>query len=174
MVVIFVGATLPSAETPTATVIGVGTVTGVVAGAVLGALSGPALPSVDGPPMVNAVLLQLLASPAHGLASRSLLGLQLTGSVTGRLLVLPVQYAKDDAGLVVLPGGHERKLWWRNLRGGAQVTVLLEGRWRDGRGRVLVPGDPGHAEASASYHHRWPRTQFAVDQPLVLVTVTSR
>jgi hypothetical protein len=49
MVVIFLGATTPSAGWPVAAVVGLGTVTGLAAGAVLGVVSGGFLPSLNHP-----------------------------------------------------------------------------------------------------------------------------
>lgn len=48
MVIIFVGATVPSASWSTAAVIATGAVTGACAGAVLGAVSGWLMPTIDG------------------------------------------------------------------------------------------------------------------------------
>ena len=48
MVVIFVGATLPTAATPTAAVIPIGTLTGVLAGTVLGIITGSLLHTLGG------------------------------------------------------------------------------------------------------------------------------
>jgi hypothetical protein len=49
MVVIFLGATTPSAGWPVAALVGLGAVTGLAAGAVLGAVSGGFLPSLHRP-----------------------------------------------------------------------------------------------------------------------------
>ena len=169
MPVIFLGASLPSANTPTAVVVVAGTGTGLLAGALLGSVTGVLLPSLGGQPVVNTLLLQLLASPAHRVVDRSLLALRVTGTVTGRTFTLPVQYATDESSIVVLPGHHERKRWWRNLRGGADVAVLLDRRWAPGHGRVLSPGDAGYDAAASTYRRRWPHAVLSEDQPLVRV-----
>jgi hypothetical protein len=39
----------------------------------------------------------------------------------------------------------ERKSWWRNLRGGAPVTVVLRGARRSGQGRA-IESDGGKVE----------------------------
>jgi hypothetical protein len=71
-----------------------------------------------------------------------LIGLRVTGRASGRPVELPVRYAEDDAGLVVMPGHSEHKRWWRNLRGGADLAVLVDGDWRPGRGVVLTADQP--------------------------------
>jgi hypothetical protein len=169
MVVIFLGATLPSPQWPTAVVVPLGTLTGLLAGVTLGVVSGPLLSTLDGPPVHNAMVLRLLGSRAHRMLDRSLVGLRVVGTVTGVVRELPVQYAADGDGIVVLPGHPDGKKWWRNLRGGAEVTVLLGGRWSAGYGVVLSPGDAGYAAAAETYRRRWPRARLPEGQPLVRI-----
>jgi len=172
MMVIFLGATLASPRWPTVAVIPLGTLTGLAAGVTLGLLSGSLLSALDGPPLHNATVLRLLESRAHRLVDRSLVGLRVRGRASGILRCFPVQYAEDDDGFVVLPGHHERKTWWRNLRGGAEVAVLTGGRWSPGQGLVLRPGDAGYAAAADTYRRRWPRARLAEVQPLVRVELS--
>jgi hypothetical protein len=127
MPIIFGGASLPGGDWPLLAMAGSGTVTGLVAGGALGLVSGLLLPSPAGIPGSGRVVLLLLASPLHRLLDRSLIGLRLRGVVSGRELTLPVMYAMDDSGLVVVPARPERKRWWRNLRGRAPVAVLFKG-----------------------------------------------
>ena len=174
MPVIFLGATLPSASTPVAVVLVVAAVTGLVAGTLLGCVTGVLLPSLSEPRVSNAVMLQLLASPAHRAVDRWLVGLRVTGTVTGRVVTLPVQYAADDAGLVLLPGHPERKRWWRNLRGGARVSLLVARRWVPAYGRVLLPGDPAYAAAARTCRRRWPHVGLPEGQPLVRIEALNR
>ena len=169
MPIIFAGASLPGADWPLAAVAGAGTVTGLIAGAALGLVSGVLLPSVAGVPASGRVVLTLLASPLHRLLDRSLIGLRVRGVVSGRELTLPVMYAIDGSGLVVVPARPERKRWWRNLRRRAAVTVLFDGHWRPGMGQVLQPEDAGFEKALACYQHRWPRAARSSTTPLVRI-----
>lgn len=82
-------------------------------------------------PLVKAVL----RSPAHRCLSGSMMILTVTGRRTGRSYDIPVSYVADGAVVVCLTGIDNA--WWKNLRGGADVTVLLQ------RQRFR-----GHAEAS--------------------------
>jgi hypothetical protein len=101
-------------------------------------------------------------------------GLAVTGRRSGIVRRFPAQYAEDDSGMVVVPGQHERKTWWRNVRGeGTPIEALVEGRWAAATAYLLHPGDAGHAEALATYRDRWPRTPFSTAQPVVRV-VTSQ
>jgi hypothetical protein len=169
MVVIFLGATTPDAGWSGPAVVGLGALTGLGAGAVLGLTSGWFLPALDGAPVRNRLVAGLLSSPAHRALDRSLTVLRVRGSVTGRWVELPVQYALGGPGLVVVPGRPERKRWWRNLARPAPVEVLLGGEWRRGEGRVLAAGDDGHHAALADYRRRWPRVRLPDDALLVAI-----
>nr|WP_246299430.1 nitroreductase/quinone reductase family protein [Nocardioides panaciterrulae] len=170
MVVIFVGAGLPSADTPLALLLLDGAVTGAVAGAVLGVVTGWHLASLTGPPAHNRVVLDLLASPWRGRLDRRVLGLEVRGRATGRRYRLPVQYAVDDDGLVVVPGRPERKTWWTNLTAPATpVAVLWGGDWVPGAAEVLRPGRPGYEHARTTYARRWRRTRLPAAQPVVRI-----
>ncbi|GAA3832527.1 hypothetical protein [Nocardioides panacisoli] len=168
MALMFLGASVPGSDWPTAAVVGDGTVTGLVAGAALGAVLGWALPSLDGVAPHNRVLLALLGTRRTPF-SGALLGLRVRGVTSGRAIELPVMYAADDDGLVVLPGRPESKRWWRNLRTAAPVAVLRDGRWTAGEGVVLRDADDGYARALESYRRRWPRTKVPDGAPLVRI-----
>lgn len=81
---------------------------------------------------VNPLVGLVLRSPAHRLLSGSLLLLTVTGRRSGRSFTFPVGYAQRGDRLTVTAAWPERKRWWRNLRGGAPVTVLLRGTRRTG------------------------------------------
>lgn len=88
---------------------------------------------------VNPLVRGLLRSPAHGLLSRRLLLITVTGRRSGRRFTIPVGYREAEGGLEIAVGGPERKRWWRNLRGGAPVAVRLRGQER--RGWAEAHGD---------------------------------
>ena len=171
MTVIFLGATAPGADWPLPGVLGLGAATGAVAGGLLGLVLGWFVPSLDGGSPHNRLVLALLASPLHGIAGRSLVGLRIRGRVSGRWFELPVTYASDLAGLVVVPARPERKRWWRNLRTSADVAVLRGGRWDRARAVALFPGDDGYLAAVATYRGRWPRVVVPPTCPVVRISV---
>jgi MFS family permease len=168
MPVIFGGATMPSADWSVLSVVALGALTGALAGAVLGLVSGWFLPSLTGQSVHSPVFLAVLTSPAHRLLGGSMVGLRLRGAKSGALFTLPVMYAEDAGGLVVLPGRPEKKRWWRNLRRPADVSVLVDGHWRPGMGSVLEPGDAGYDQSLAAYRRRWPRIAVGTG-PLVRI-----
>lgn len=172
MSVIFLGATAPGAGWSVPAVVGLGTLTGAAAGAALGLVSGWFLPSLAGPPPHNRAVLGVLASPAHRLLDRSLVGLRVRGAVTGTPFELPVTYATDPAGVVVVPGRPATKRWWRNLRSPAPLDVLQRGSWRPAVGTVLLPGEEGHHDALATYRRRWPRVRVPDTDPVIRIRLS--
>jgi hypothetical protein len=63
---------------------------------------------------------------------------------------------KDD-DLLVFVDEADAKLWWRNLRGGTPVRVLLRGRWQAGQAEVAWEDDPeALARALARFVAAWP------------------
>jgi hypothetical protein len=169
MAAIFVGATAPSADWPAATVVLLGTVTGAVAGALLGLVSGWYLPSLTGRPAHDRLVALLLATPLRRLLGRSLMLLQVTGTVSGRVIELPVSFATDGDAYVVVPGHAESKRWWRNRRSEAPVRLLVDGRWHDGDAVVLEPRGSAYVAARTAYVRRWPHVTLPADQPLVRI-----
>lgn len=87
----------------------------------------PKLPPALALRFLNPLMRVLLRSPAHRLASGKFMLLILTGRRSGRTYTIPVgRHEGDDGELVV----HADGSWRVNLRGGADVRVLLDGRER--------------------------------------------
>ncbi len=89
-------------------------------------------------PRVNPLARWLLSSPLHPLLSWYVMSLRFPGRRTGRAYDVPVVYRRGEDGVLEAITSR-RGVWWRNLRGGADVTVLLRGR--DCRARVEVVED---------------------------------
>ncbi|MBI5842979.1 MAG: nitroreductase family deazaflavin-dependent oxidoreductase [Chloroflexi bacterium] len=66
----------------------------------------------------------VLRSPFHGMLSNGMMLITFTGRKTGKKYTTPVGYFREGDTLWVLTS-RERK-WWRNLRGGAEVDLLLK------------------------------------------------
>jgi hypothetical protein len=82
----------------------------------------------------------LLQSPLHGLASRQLALITVTGRRSGREYTFPVGFRRDGDVVKVPVGWPQRKRWWRNLRGeGAPVRLRIRGR--DHAGHAVARGD---------------------------------
>jgi deazaflavin-dependent oxidoreductase (nitroreductase family) len=93
-----------------------------------------AVPSPQVMRAVNPIVSAILRSPFHRLLSRSVLLLSVTGRRTGRSYTTPVGYTREGDVVTVFSSGHR---WCTNLRGGAAVTVRLEGRERIGRAELI-------------------------------------
>ena len=85
--------------------------------------------------LANPILRRLLRGPAGHRLSRRLALMCYRGRRTGRMYELPVQYARDGNRIWILPGSPEHKTWWRNLRGGAEVHLVLARQSRRVRAR---------------------------------------
>jgi deazaflavin-dependent oxidoreductase (nitroreductase family) len=100
----------------------------------------------DAPPpkavlrLVNPLLVALLRSPLHRLASKNLMLLTVTGRKSGRTYTLPIGRHEEPDGTFVLSAGGN---WRHNLRGGADVRVTLDGRERVGH--ATLEEDPTRA-----------------------------
>jgi deazaflavin-dependent oxidoreductase (nitroreductase family) len=74
----------------------------------------------------NPLMLWLLRSPVHLLLSGSTMVITYTGRNSGATYSLPVNYVKLDQQLLTV--SFSKRVWWRNLRGGATVTIRLCGK----------------------------------------------
>ena len=70
----------------------------------------------------------ILRSPFHGLLRADLLLIKYQGRKSGKYFTLPVQYARCDRTIYILPGSPGQKTWWRNFRTGLPVQVVLHGK----------------------------------------------
>jgi deazaflavin-dependent oxidoreductase (nitroreductase family) len=100
----------------------------------------------------------ILKSPLHRMMSATLLLIAYNGRKSGKEYTLPVQYVRNGQFIYIVPGTPEKKTWWRNLRGGAPVRLLLAGKAINGKATILE-GNPeaAHiAQALDSYLRRFP------------------
>jgi len=66
----------------------------------------------------------VLRSPLHGMLSNSMMLITVTGCKTGKKYTTPVEYFREDGYLWVMT--NRNRTWWRNLCGGAEVSLLLK------------------------------------------------
>ena len=102
------------------------------------------------------------------LADRQVCQLRFAGAKTGRMVVLPVMYARRGDRVVVLVGGAHQKTWWRNFSRPTAVRVLLAGTSRTGTGHVVGPASPERAAAAQVYAARFPEIPVKAD-PMVVI-----
>lgn len=83
----------------------------------------------------NAFTSAILRSPLHGVLGDTLL-LTVTGRKSGKRYSTPVSFYRDGDVLWVMSS--RERTWWRNLRGGACVTMHLHGRDVEGFAEAVV------------------------------------
>ena len=72
----------------------------------------------------NGFMSWVLRSPLHGMLSNGMMLITVTGSRTGKKYTTPVEYFREDELLWVMTS--RDRTWWKNLRGGAEVSLLLK------------------------------------------------
>ncbi len=105
---------------------------------------------------VNPFVRMILRSPFHSMLDGGLILITYTGTRSGKRYTLPVQYARRGERLIVVPGRHEKKAWWRNLRVESGVRILYRGRWLDCSALAIEDGE-GPASLLATYFKRFPK-----------------
>lgn len=95
----------------------------------------------------NRVVRGILRSPLHGLASRRLALITVTGRRTGRRYTIPVGYRQEGDRVTIGVAWPGRKVWWRNLSDGGAVRMRLRGEERTGRAQAH-----GDAESGVTVH----------------------
>jgi deazaflavin-dependent oxidoreductase (nitroreductase family) len=125
--------------------------------------------------IANPFVRLILRSPLHGLMSKTLLLITYRGRKSGKAYTLPVEYTQSGNEIFIVPGTPDRKTWWRNLRGGAPVDIVLRGQRSHGKATALNSGTDCEAvaralglylqrlPAAASMHGLQPRTDGGFD-----------
>ncbi len=83
----------------------------------------------------NGFMKALLRSPLHRLLSKSTMLITFTGRKSGKVYTTPVNYVRDGDQVTVV--SMRDRTWWRNLRGGARITLRLEGQEVEAWGEVI-------------------------------------
>ncbi len=102
----------------------------------------------------NPIMIRLLKSPLHGFISKSTMLVSVTGRKSGKTISTPTNYLRIENTLWVI-SWRDRK-WWRNLREGAKVWVLLAGCSVEGRGQVIEE-EQAIAQSLFEYYGRIPQ-----------------
>lgn len=71
----------------------------------------------------NDLMSWVLRSPFHGMLSRGMMLITVTGRKTGKKYTTPVEYFQEDGYTWVLTSLN--RTWWRNLRDGSQVELWI-------------------------------------------------
>jgi deazaflavin-dependent oxidoreductase (nitroreductase family) len=102
----------------------------------------------------NSIIAWLLRSSLHGMVSRNLMLLTMTGRKSGRSISTPTNYLRQGNTLWII--SWRQRTWWRNLRGGASVKILLAGRNLSGTGQVIEE-EKAVAQSLFDYYRQVPR-----------------
>lgn len=86
----------------------------------------------------NPMMKWLLGSPLHFFTSGMFMLITFTGRKSGKTYMTPVQYKQDGNSLYVITSAEY--VWWKNLRGGADVKLRLRGK--DVYARAETSSDP--------------------------------
>ena len=78
----------------------------------------------------NGIMKWLIGSPLHFFVSSNMMLITFTGKRSGKTYTTPVNYftAEDYNGAYYATTSLAERKWWRNLRGGARVSVRIKGR----------------------------------------------
>lgn len=101
----------------------------------------------------NPIIKWLLKSPLHGFVSKNMMLVTYTGRKSGKTFSTPVNYMrlKDERGEYLLTTSALDRTWWRNLLGGAPVSVRLAGIDYQAWGEAFKDQDKVTAELSAFF-----------------------
>jgi deazaflavin-dependent oxidoreductase (nitroreductase family) len=83
----------------------------------------------------NPIMEWVLKSPVHAMLSGNTMIIHYTGRKSGKAYHLPVGYQQADGAL--LTTSSRKRTWWRNLRGGVSVTILLKGKMVSAHAQVV-------------------------------------
>lgn len=72
----------------------------------------------------NDFMAWVLRSPFHGMLSNGMMLITVTGCKTGKKITLPVGYYREGDYLWIVTD--RNRTWWKNLRGGTEVDLLLK------------------------------------------------
>ena len=73
----------------------------------------------------NPMMRGLLSSPLHFILSKNMMLMTYTGRKSGKVYTTPMNYLGINGALYTT--SYRDRTWWRNLRGGADVTLRLRG-----------------------------------------------
>lgn len=102
----------------------------------------------------NPMMTWLLKSPFHTFISKNTMLISVTGRKSGKTISTPTNYLRDGNMLWVI-SWRERK-WWKNLRGGAKVRILLAGKNVEGRGQV-IEDEKAVSQSLLDYYQKVPQ-----------------
>ena len=105
--------------------------------------------------LFNPLVIALLKSSLHSLMSKDVMLITFTGRRSGRSYTTPVSYVREGQTVRCFTSGGTA--WWRNLRGGASVSLRIRGEETRGYAEA-IRGEPKRiADALEAFLARLPR-----------------
>ena len=83
----------------------------------------------------NPLIKWLLRSPLHFTVSKSMMTMTYKGRKSGKIYTTPMSYLEIGNALYTISS--RERLWWRNLRGGTEVSLRLRGKDKAARSETL-------------------------------------
>lgn len=99
------------------------------------------------PPIVNRTMKFVLRSPLHGMVDKQILLITFTGRKSGKTYTTPVSYSQSGDQVVIFTHAD----WWKNLRGGAPVSLRIRGQELQGLAEPIA--DDKQAVAAGLAEH---------------------
>ena len=101
----------------------------------------------------NDFMAWVLRSPFHRMLSKNMLLITVRGRKTGRQYTTPVEYYEQGGYLWVLT--RRERTWWRNVKGGAEVSLCLNRKAVSALGETIECASEVEAELE-NYAQRMP------------------
>lgn len=114
--------------------------------------------------VINPLMTALLKSRFHRLVSRDIMLITFTGLRTGQQYTTPVSYVSYGKKVHCFTGMDYS--WWRNLRGGARVTLRIRGQEKPGQAEAISDDDARIKRAMSEFFLRLPRDAVYYDVSL--------
>ncbi len=105
-------------------------------------------------PLINFAMKIALRSPLHFVVSSSILLITFRGRRTQREFTTPVRYLRE--GDVIRIFSSPSANWWRNLRGGVDVSITMKGRTLNAQAAVLESSATQKLELFRAYLAQFP------------------
>ncbi|HJP51481.1 MAG: nitroreductase/quinone reductase family protein [Pseudomonadales bacterium] len=99
--------------------------------------------------IVNPIVTLLLRSPLHSLMSGSLMLITFTGRRSKRKITTPLRYVV--VGEVIRCYTSSETMWWRNLKGGAEVELHVAGKSAAYRAEAIY-NDPRRIRSALEHY----------------------
>jgi deazaflavin-dependent oxidoreductase (nitroreductase family) len=102
----------------------------------------------------NRFMSWILRSPFHGVLSKGMMLITVTGRKSGKKYTTPVGFYRNGECLWILTS--RDRTWWRNLQGGAGVELFLQRKTMNGFGELEL-NDAEVQKRLVEYIHEVPQ-----------------